>query len=682
MTLQELLQQRGLTSALIVDDGYDEVPRAQDLVRNKDGWNNFFADAAAYEADILREFPKYGEARAADLPRNDEFVAALWRLKGVLSDEVWDGLFSAYEQGNNEETIYLKALEESLLSFGVEPIRSGREVNERGRHAPIIFADLLLGASQEDTDMEASIKLLRDLLKGRGEKPPIVVLMSGSSRLATNKAFFRDEAGLLGAMFRVREKKQLQDRTVVGRTLESLARHHADALRMAEFIHAWTVGLDEARNRFLRTIRRLDLPDYGHIQQLLLDDEKQPLGSYMLDVFDRVLQHEIEASSETIQAAQELNKIETGNYPPPYVAGSADLQQLVHAVLFQNSQRLRLAPPPSAARVSFGDILLRRPDAKAQDTVDGAAGEGTVKSSPLEADVFVVVTPACDLARKGAKRVMLMAGSLEELTAKSWTSKASGARTPILILRENNKEKRFWIRWDLKNITTVSPEHLETALGEGGSHQVIARLRDGQAIELQQKLLSDLGRVGVVANMPYTFPVRVEVMTCEKDESLRRLTSPLLDKEGAVWISGRRDADDAARLVLSEGCIEELLLNIASLDQNQVYGRAADSLKRLKEATYFPALLEQGLALPKLDKGKFKSLAIQKPVSIGAIPVTGEGEIGEQEGKTAKPESEKIGLIVRDPDTFNLTNDEKKHASFIIVLRETPPDTVGAMRND
>ncbi|KKU12745.1 MAG: hypothetical protein UX20_C0043G0001, partial [Candidatus Magasanikbacteria bacterium GW2011_GWC2_45_8] len=44
MNLNELLFERKLTTALIVDDGYDEIPKAQDLVKQGAAWENFFAD--------------------------------------------------------------------------------------------------------------------------------------------------------------------------------------------------------------------------------------------------------------------------------------------------------------------------------------------------------------------------------------------------------------------------------------------------------------------------------------------------------------------------------------------------------------------------------------------------------------------------------------------------------------
>jgi hypothetical protein len=68
---------------------------------------------------------------------------------------------------------------------------------------------------------------------------------------------------------------------------------------VAAFLAAWEEGLAGAGTEFMRLIRRLGLSDYNKIREVLLDAEGQPLASYMLDVFDCVLQHEIEGHRPT-----------------------------------------------------------------------------------------------------------------------------------------------------------------------------------------------------------------------------------------------------------------------------------------------------------------------------------------------------------------------------------------------
>ena len=70
----------------------------------------------------------------------------------------------------------------------------------------------------------------------------------------------------------------------------------------------------------------------------------------------------------------------------------------------------------------LGDVLVRKDLLKG-----GAAGEGP--------DCYVVMTAACDLVRKdGAKRVLLLSGTVTEISPKSWTYGKSNFKTPIMKL--------------------------------------------------------------------------------------------------------------------------------------------------------------------------------------------------------------------------------------------------------
>jgi hypothetical protein len=160
-------------------------------------------------------------------------------------------------------------------------------------------------------------------------------------------------------------------------------------VRVAAFLAAWEEGLAGAGTEFMRLIRRLGLSDYNKIREVLLDAEGQPLASYMLDVFDRVLQHEIEGHRPTIAAAQELNAVDPAKYPTPYIAGSSDLQNLAARLLWQNAERLKITATTAGMSVSFGDALVRRSRLDAP----------LVKAPADRPDVLVVLTPACDLVR-------------------------------------------------------------------------------------------------------------------------------------------------------------------------------------------------------------------------------------------------------------------------------------------
>lgn len=640
MNLNELLFERKLTTALIVDDGYDEVPKAQDLVKQGTAWETFFADVdEGDKAHIIEVFPKYEETDADELKKSDDFVATIWGIREKLRPELSQPLFEAYDQASKADKLFLSKLEASLRAVGVEPLTSGRNEPATGKTVSIIFADLFLGSAQNDSDLEASLVRLKELLAGREASPPLVILMSSSPRLSEKKAYFRDKAHLLGAMFRVLSKSDLLNETQFVQVLKRLALHNEDALRLASFLHCWDIGLDEAKSRFLAKIRCLDLADYAQIRQLLLNFEGQPLGSYVLDVFDRMLQHEIELDAATIQAAKELNKIQADSYPPPYIAGSPDLQQLVYQTIYQNPRRLEVPGTESGAPVAFGDIIVKHTSLLAP-----AAGAPPASG---DSDVLAVLTPACDLARSDFRQALMISGKFEQLSPKAWTYKSAGTKTPIIILPDG---RRMWIRWDLKDIQTLKRDELNEMLAEGGTHQILIRLRETHAIELQQKLLADLGRVGLVAQMPATFAVSVEVYTFNTESKLQPLTLPTLQQEGGVCYMGRdADGSSTSRLGLSEAVLDELALAIARIGKDSIHQKAQDTLTRLKEA----ATLPPSLPAPDVNKN-------------GYTPLTCEGK--DANGEMVQ---QVIGLIARNPaDTDSLKPDMQKHGALVLVVRD------------
>ncbi|NGY05897.1 hypothetical protein [Solimonas terrae] len=642
MSVKELLAQRNLTSALIVDDAYDAAPRAEDLVADDDAWANFIADIGD-DAALLREaFPKFDELDATALRRSDEFVAAAYGLKGKLREELWKLLFDAYEQGATSDRGFLTRLEDALKALGVEVLTAGRTVPENGSQPSIIFADLFLGAAQSDPDMERSLERLNALMRGREANPPLVILMSRSNLLEDKKVHFRDSAKLLGAMFRVYSKLALLEGATLERTLERLALHHIDAKIVAGFVHAWDAGLKAAAERFLNGIRRLDLSDYSQIRQVLLNFDGQPLGSYLLDVFDRVLQHEIEGDAMTIAAAAALNRIDTELYPPPYIAGSADLQDLVYRSIWQHPKRLEVEANESGAPVSFGDVLLRR------SILDPQSAAGA-----LEADALIVLTPACDLARgNGAKRIMLMAGSLADLTPKTWTYKGAMVKTPIVVLPS---KKRMWIQWDVKDVRTLLPDEISQLLAPDSSYSVPLRLRESHVLELQQKLLSDMGRVGLVTQMPATFPVSVAAFTVGTDGVLQSVALPAAERDGGVCFSGRdSDSNPMTRLVLTDDVVDELLTAISRLDENTLHTKARDTLKKLKASASFAINLQRGVDAPDANKSNLQQLKARWV----------------EDGKSM---SETVGMIVRNPPSLedikgNLLN---QYGALVLVLHDS-----------
>lgn len=640
--LSELLQRNNVRRAVIVDDAYDPVPLAIDLAPDGEMWTQFFDDLNDEDKRQIREiFPDYDHRTGGDLRRADDFVAALWNARAALRPAVINPLFETYQNAKASDLAYLEVLATGLRAVGLDCDTAGRAFHEKAATADLIVIDLFLGAAQDDQAIAASSEGMKQVIAGRRARPPLVLLMSRSPRLASKRAEFRDLSGCLESTFRIISKLELGEPGRLVRLLHRLAGHYPDARRLAVFVDSWQIGLEKAGARTARLIRMLDIPDHAQIQQLLLNAEGQPLGSYLVDVFDRVLQHELEREPAIIDAAYELNQLKGDDYPPPYVAGSPDLQVLAYRSIFEHPERLRL-PQASGSRVAFGDLLRRKPyepppaPADAVPVVRPARHFDEVGPN----DVLVVLTPACDLQRQGAKGILMMHGALCALDASTWVYGDGPIRTPII---EFASGERHWIRWNLKHIETISHAELEALLAAVDGFSVVSRLRESQALELQQKLLSSLGRVGLLSPMPGTFAAKVEVYLPGTDQKLLRVEVPGLAADCGVCFVGRSGQNDM-RLMLCENDCEAICKAIAAFDADRVHPEARELVRSSGETGALLIALEKGIVLPSPQSQEFKNIAI-KTEAVGDQPA-GERIIGLiRRGETLEGTELKIAVV-------------------------------------
>lgn len=628
--LRTLLAQQGVTRAVVIDDVFDEVPRPDELAA--ESWSTFFDDLGERDHLQLGQlYPAYETTQREDLLVSQAFIDALWANRAALPAPARDALFREYENTNATESKGLQALITTLTALGLTCTTMGRDLRDEARTADLIFVDLFLGYQQTEDDIQTAIRRVNDLVRHRIHTPPLVVLMSRSPRLQEKRDEFRDTAGLLGTIFRVVSKTDLEKVGTLENILLRLATHFPDAQRVARFVYAWDDGLNRARERFIQLLRRLDLPDLAQIHALLLEFEGERLGDYLLDVADRVLQHEIERDSDTIAAALELNAIDVTKYPAPHLRGSPDLQELVHQMIFLNTRRLALTETDGVPDIRFGDVLR-------WTGVDGA----------LTPRVCLVITPACDLIRRGAQRVLLLSGKLEPLVPGSWTYAGQPTRTPIVILADGS---RMWVSWDMKDVQTLSWADLDAALVNSGQLRRIGRLRELYALELQQKLLADLGRVGQLAPMPAYFPVLASVYYVGADGKAKRLIHDEL--ESAVYVGRATKPHSVHRLVLSEQACDRIRDAVQALDNNLVLPAAQASFTDIKADQMFFSQFERGEIELPTELGKIKTLKSADGSKVHAT-ITRGGDLDEGVDTANDMRRSALILKVADIETKNV----------------------------
>ena len=577
--LKTILEEKGIRKAVVIDDAFDEAPQPDEL---DDGdWSTFLDDIKEEDFEQLFElYPKFDETHESTLRKSPGFISVLWDNRNEFKGTAAATLFRDYENSSKTECGRLEKIVQKLIDVGLTCAKVGRDFLDEALEADIIVIDLFLGRQRSDDDINVGVNLVRQLVMGRTDSPPLIILTSNSDRLDDKKDDFRDKAGLLASTFRVESKPNLERGGKLELILRRLASHYEDAKRVAGFLYAWDECLKGKRESFLRQIRRLDLPDLAQIRTLLLNSEGERLGDYLIDVADRVLQHEIEGDDRTIEAALKLNNIDLANYPAPHLTGTPDLQKLVHRMSFTHLGRLRLSEDKGIPNLQFGDIL---------------------KWMGKREQLFLVMTPACDLVRDDTEHIMLLPGKLLQLRPGDWSYRNDNVvRTSVIILAN---EQHNWIKWNIKAVETRRRNDLIESLRQGGPITRIARLRETHAIELQQKLLARLGRIGKPANLPASFPISMSLFYIDTSGKAQNLD--IGDVESASCYVGRtKDSKPAQHLVLTEQTCDRIAQTLRELNGDSVVESVRKSLEAVKGDSGFITKFERGVVEVPFDNGK------------------------------------------------------------------------------
>ena len=442
MSDSELVADAGLLSAIIVDDGYDEVPRVEELV-TEDGWDNFFDDAQGQQtARIESLFPDYDPDDRADLKSNQQFIEALWEGRDGIGDLLGD-LFDDYVQKAHENRPFLRAAEEALTALGIQFTTHGRDFVDAALHADLIVIDLFLGLQQGPNDRKLTVERLRKAIDRRTRPLPSIILMSRVQGIGELAKDFRRDVQLHASAFRYVLKSDISKPGRVEGLILTLALHRADSQALANFLEIWQAKAVEAVKKATGNLRKIDIDDLQHIRGMLLRFEGLNTSSYMLDVFDRVLQYEIEAHSEVVEAANSLDAM-ADDPAPLMISNDRDTFAVLERTLFVNPNR-RAHSTGAVWPITFGDVLGPRPGSiiKPRGFFSGR--------SDL---VFFVASPECDLIREdGLKTALLVSGTMEEVNISKPVLGISGNTTPILVVDDT---RRCQVTWDFGNLRAVT----------------------------------------------------------------------------------------------------------------------------------------------------------------------------------------------------------------------------------
>lgn len=632
----------GIRSAIIVDDGYDVIPQVAELL-DEDSWESFFDDAQGEAATRIKAiFPDYDPEEREALKSNQDFINALWQERQIIGDLLGE-LFDTYEHKIQANRPFLDAAEAALTALDIPFNTCGRDFVDVAVEADLIVIDLFLGIQQGVNDREFTVERLKQVVQRRGECPlPSIVLMSQVPNIDQLAKQFRQDVKLHASAFRHIRKNDLQKPGRMEGLVLTLASHRSDSQALATFVETWEAKAVEAVHAAAGTLRKIDIDDLQHIRNMLLRFEGLNTSSYILDVFDRVLQYEIEAHSAVLDAAIRLDEV-ADDPAPLMISNDRDTYVVLEQTLFVNPKRRNHATG-AAWPIAFGDILGPKP---------GTPVKPRGFFSGRDDQIFFVASPECDLIRKdGLKTALFVAGTLKEIDMTKPGLAVTAKTTPVIVM---DGGRRYQVDWDFGDLRTINLDQAKRLLKpDSGDVSIVARLREGSALSLRQQLLSNVGRVGELAPLPRSLKFRADLHYPLQQGG----TQPIALPDGVV-ITGNAlipRLGQFATLIIDSNCEEDLTVALLGLDLSNLSKRSQRMFDILREQTRLRQIFRsgfQGVVLP-----------LSEPRDAGLLKLDEE----QPSSDGAKPKTDKIAKIVTGNDFEDKLGNSLRSAGLIVQI--------------
>lgn len=584
MSTAAVLNKAGIKTALIVDDGYDVAPKVNDIDAAE--WDTFFQDLTPADTQVLdRLYPAGSELDDSELKKDQTFLTIIWSNKDALRDELISPLFAEYEKSSAADRNTLTNLERLLDSQGLSVQTSGREFSAKAAGVDLVVVDMFWGTPQKAADKDQATDALSKFLKERPNNPPAIILMSSNHRITQMRNAFRDQAGIFEAGFGIIKKGDISKPERLPKVLRELSYSRPDALKLNSFLNHWRSSQEQAREATEKDIRKLDLHDWAQIDDLLLTGEAMTTGSYMLDIFDRVMQHEIERDPKVINAAQKLDTLNQERYPAMATPSTRDTLSILTKTLYRHPSRRKLIPAKGYP-VQFGEIIGLKRDSPVTNVFSGTKNR-----------VYFVMTPSCDLMprKDSASHVTLVAGNYEILSEGTAGGSLKSLHTAVLQIDAKTKVK---VKWDPADIRSLTMRQVKLLLGNNGPGQVIASMRENPANSLRQQILSHLGRIGITAALPSTFDANVELYYPGVDKKPVRLVVKGHGEISGTCYAGRDEkGNPKKRVPLDPDAYYPIYDALTSLSPDDIERQSRNLIKRFLEPKVFEQLFSQGFVL-------------------------------------------------------------------------------------
>ena len=497
--LPTLLDKLSSREALIVDDAYDKVPTAESM----EGVDlNKVVDALPrVTAKVRKELEGVLLAEGFDVDEfregfgTDKFVGVVWRLygEGKLKGKIYEQLFATFKVEQENKRTDLKDLIKVLrddLGFTIKTQGSG--TSSLTGTPQLILLDLYLSFKDHQKAVDNSVARIERMLQDKPEtnRPFIIVMSSKGEKLSSTGMELKEKAGLMGSKFRTLAKAEAS--TVLASQLEDMLLGLEDAEIYAEWLTAWRDALEASQKALIKKLRLLDLSDLGYLYKYKLQEEGMPLGTYLRKLGEDHVLYELEGAVSLDAKTKQMNGLKFTEIPTAQYLPSNEIPVLKFTSSFVNEVVVNgngFQFADAKQELVLGDLLIPKPKGW-ESGQNPRLADGT--------EVLVVLSQACDILQCKTDTFLFLRGVIQD---RRWSDDVADSTSGTDVFYF--KDQKLRINWQKAKITAWNVNQTNIRLSpKNGRYLRIARLREVEALRLQNLFSSNLTRVGLFAS-PY-----------------------------------------------------------------------------------------------------------------------------------------------------------------------------------
>lgn len=589
----ERLKSSGIAPVYVIDDAFD-------LPHIGDDPEQFWLEARK-DKEVEQELQSiHAVAEAEDI--DEAMIQAIWMLRErspklkALADK---HLFVSRLQQLTDLGLILQHLTD--IGLAPRPCGVGDEIPANAR---LVFLDYVLNPRNTLDLAKVAVERAEQLYDSApSDGKPFIVLMSDHPDAVKQHRDFREQSKLMGGLFAFIKKSEARTREQLLFRLGTWGIADDNFVHLQEFVVAVLKALDAAKDKFRKRVYALDVHDYSFIQKECLYKDGQPLGEYLMWLFEASLGFSLRDNDDVIKTQSKLDGMRFDKLLPCDRTPSDHLAEFyLSAVTEPAVEKLARHPFAGSENVPLlylGDIFLHK-DSKLAVLVLSAACDLAYR--PIEKDPLKRSDPE--------QPVYLCPGILKQLGAGH---KREGELWTELISLNN---KPYRIEWDHKHVFTRKLSEIQAYFDQSEYHRRW-RLRMPYALEVQQAFVAHVSRVGLPVPPAFVQQVDVEIYAPLGEGGLGELLGAKIS--GGLAVAEHKGQGTC---VMTPDCVigmiqrldmiaDRILDQAAALppgsknraDKVTKAQRRAQTIRELKARTEsWAALVEEPFPLPKVGE--------------------------------------------------------------------------------